>query len=210
MADRLPAGISPAPLPMLKMLDSMVAMRVAPAALDVYADFFRSTLARATGVSEAVVPPDRPSPERGRAVFQANCAACHGARGAGDGVDAARLGVKPANFTDLAFIRDETPWDFFNVVSVGRKKGGMPAWGQALSSQQIWDAVSYIWSLGRTPEVVASGQRIYGTRCAGCHGATGDPGEATAAPLDRSLNSLSSVLDGAPDASSSSTTRATS
>jgi len=45
----------------------------------------------ATGVAEDVMPPARPSPARGEAIYRANCVRCHGERGAGDGPDAATL-----------------------------------------------------------------------------------------------------------------------
>lgn len=39
----------------------------------------------------------------GAATYAATCAACHGAAGAGDGVAAASLPVKPPSFADPAF-----------------------------------------------------------------------------------------------------------
>src|ERR1700759_3437981 len=37
-----------------------------------------------------------------RTVYMDRCAHCHGFNGRGDGVDAAKHGVKPTNFTDAA------------------------------------------------------------------------------------------------------------
>ncbi len=165
-------------------------------------DDVRSGLMRATGVRESIVPGSRPSLPRGRQVFQANCAGCHGATGAGDGADAARFEVKPPDFTDRTFMRNETPQDAFNVIALGKKKTGMPAWGDALSLQETWDVVSYVWSLSRTPEELADGRQLFGTHCAGCHGANGDA--PAAAPLDSGLprRSLATLVEHAqfPDA----------
>jgi high-affinity iron transporter len=68
---------------------------------------------------------------------------------------------------------EQTPFDFFHVVSAGRLSAGMPAWDDALSLQQRWDAVSYLWTLRG---VEAGGRRLYERDCAGCHGAMGDAG----------------------------------
>jgi mono/diheme cytochrome c family protein len=43
-----------------------------------------------------------PTPEVGRAIYDDNCAACHGLSGMGDGPSAASLNPKPANLTTLS------------------------------------------------------------------------------------------------------------
>jgi len=45
------------------------------------------------------VETEMPEPAQGQALFQANCAICHGATGAGDGVLANGLSPAPANLT---------------------------------------------------------------------------------------------------------------
>jgi high-affinity iron transporter len=178
-------------------LSSLVSLRVPPDVVAAYTEVARRYLTGATGVREEIVPPERPSLTRGQALFKENCAGCHGAGGAGDGPDAAHLAITPANFTDRAFMRGETPRDAFNVIMLGRQKSGMPAWGDSLSSQQAWDLVGYIWSLSRTPAEVEAGRQLYGARCAGCHGAGGDPATSGAPILERPARSLSALVDGA-------------
>ena len=126
-----------------------------------------------TGVSEAAYPPQAPSAQRGAPIYQENCASCHGAHGDGQGADAGRLERKPANFTDPEFMRGETPYDFFHVISVGKRGAAMPAWGEVLTRQERWDVISYIFSLAHSAPQLAEGQGIYLSECAGCHGATG-------------------------------------
>ncbi len=178
-------------------LSSLVGMHVPPNVVAAYTEVARRYLTSATGVREEILPRERPSPARGQALFQENCAGCHGAGGAGDGPDAAHLAITPANFTDRAFMRGETPRDAFNVIMLGRQKSGMPAWGDSLSPQQAWDLVSYVWSLGRTPAEVEAGRQVYGARCAGCHGASGDPATSGAPILERPGRSLAALVDGA-------------
>lgn len=134
----------------------------------------RDAIREATGVGEEIVPSNPPSPARGRPLYQAYCASCHGEHGAGDGPDAGRLERKPANFTDPSFMRDETPADFFRVVSLGRRRAAMPAWEEALSVQERWDVIGYLWTLRTAPGTLAEGQGLFLTHCASCHGADGD------------------------------------
>jgi transposase len=75
---------------------------------------------------EAIVPPERPSPARGAALFHDDCTGCQGIAVAGDGADVARLGITPANFTDCAFMHGETPRDASNAITLGPPKNGMP------------------------------------------------------------------------------------
>jgi len=132
----------------------------------------QAAVASKTGVQVEAGPPEPPSVERGAALFAAECARCHGAAGAGDGPDAADLAVKPASFTDLAFMRVETPRDFFNVITLGRRRSGMPEWGDALTVQQRWDLVRFVWTLHEPgPQ---AGVAVYDASCAGCHGGAAD------------------------------------
>ncbi len=134
-----------------------------------------------TGVSAELRPPERPSVARGRTLFRENCAGCHGERGDGSGPDAARAGIAPADFTDLAFMRGETPIDFYTMIGVGHRRRGMPEWA-VLSSQQRWDLVAYVWTLGQPDADRTAGASLWRTRCASCHGTDGQGTAAT--PLD--------------------------
>lgn len=133
-----------------------------------------AAVSAATGVRDEIFPAEPPSAARGRALFAENCVSCHGERADGRGPDAAGLARPPANFTDPAFMRGETPYDFFHVITVGRRKSSMPAWGDVFSVQERWDLVSYLWSIAPGEGRIAEGQGIYLTSCAGCHGATGN------------------------------------
>jgi high-affinity iron transporter len=168
-------------------------------------DDLRSRVQEATGVSD-VAPHVAPSAVRGAALFADNCAGCHGPTGHGDGPEAARLGVKPANFSDPTFMRAETPQDFFNVLSLGRRRSGMPAWDESLSVQERWDLIAHLFTLVGTP--AAAGADAYRSACASCHGAALE-GTAGVAPLDdplalvrRSEDDLVRLLDDAPHAAS--------
>lgn len=93
------------------------------------------------------VPADSFSHERGRRLFEVNCAGCHGPSGRGDGPAAARLEALPADLTAMA--RRYTDGDFSWKIATGR--GAMPAWKGILTENQIWDLVNFVQSLGDEP-----------------------------------------------------------
>ena len=144
-----------------------------------------------TGVSEQVYPAAAPSAIRGKSLFAEYCVTCHGEHGDGTGPSAKGLNPPPANFTDAAFMRGETPYDFYHVISLGKTHTAMPAWDGVLSIQERWDLVSYLWTLAPGETGIAEGQGVYLAHCASCHGVTGN-GQGT----------FSNVLaSGAPDLS---------
>jgi high-affinity iron transporter len=151
----------------------------------------RQRVMAVTGVNEQEYPPAVPSAARGRALFSEYCVTCHGERGDGKGPSAKGLTPQPANFTDAKFMRGETPYDFYHVISLGKPHTAMPAWDGVLSVQERWDLVSYLWTLTAGDAGIAEGQGVYLAQCASCHGATGN-GKGTFANV---------LVSGAPDLS---------
>jgi high-affinity iron transporter len=151
----------------------------------------RQRVSAVTGVAEKVYPPAVPSVVNGKTLFTEYCVTCHGERGDGKGPSAARLNPPPANFADASFIRTETPYDFFHVISLGKSHTAMPAWGEVLSVQERWDLVTYLWTVAPGEAGIAEGQGIYLTHCSSCHGATGN-GQGTVTNV---------LVSGAPDLS---------
>lgn len=116
----------------------------------------------------ALVPPAPPSPERGALIYAQNCLACHGERGLGNGPQAAQMPVAvPAiGLAEVAHAR--TPAEWYRVVTLGRAERGMPSF-QALSEQERWDVLAYIYTLGIAPERLAEAQTLFAENCAECH-----------------------------------------
>lgn len=82
----------------------------------------------------------------GEGLFQTNCIACHGAKGAGDGPAAAALNPKPRNFTSGdGWKQGRSPAKVFATITKGFST--MPSFG-TLPAEDRWALVHYLLSLG--------------------------------------------------------------
>lgn len=105
-----------------------------------------------TGEHRMSQPPERKTPavagkntekekkesvEQGKALFAANCAACHGAAGEG--------GIGP-DLTDEDYKYGHTLEDITTTISQGRP-GGMPAFGNQFSKDEIDSLAAFVLSL---------------------------------------------------------------
>jgi len=100
----------------------------------------------------------------GGRLYAQNCAACHGEKGAGDGVfadDLARAGEAsmqtmagsedmtrqtPVDFTDPTRMLGASPALLQGKILRGGMGTGMPMWGSILTEEQTWDLIAYIYS----------------------------------------------------------------
>lgn len=80
----------------------------------------------------------------GKQIYAQLCSVCHGKFGAGDGITAAALQPKPANFLTSAF-QEQTDGAIYYKISEGRPP--MPGFKTQISDQQIWAIVHYLRSL---------------------------------------------------------------
>jgi cytochrome c oxidase subunit 2 len=92
----------------------------------------------------------------GRELYAANCAACHGEAGAGDGVFAATLEQQgytalghgtqaPADFTDPTQMFGASSAVLHGKLLRGGMGTGMPAWGMIFTERQLWTLIDYLW-----------------------------------------------------------------
>jgi mono/diheme cytochrome c family protein/plastocyanin len=93
----------------------------------------------------------------GQKLFAANCAACHGETGKGDGVmvrglpplDPITMGhnlVRPPDFTDPQNLLGASPALLEGKIIRGGMGTGMPYWGPILTADQLDAIVSYLYS----------------------------------------------------------------
>ena len=83
--------------------------------------------------------------EQGRALFQANCAICHGPRGLGDGPQAFLLNPRPVNLQ--LHVPQHASGEIYYWISEGVAGTGMPAWKETLSETQRWEIVRLLQAL---------------------------------------------------------------
>jgi mono/diheme cytochrome c family protein len=120
--------------------------------------------------------PAAPDLERGKALFAANCATCHGSSGRGDGPAASALVPRPANLAEHRYAIDrlsEVLWNGSVGTSMSAWRdhalpdlAGMAAAVQSLSMVEPANAPS--------EAILALGASVYQANCIQCHGANGD------------------------------------
>ena len=64
--------------------------------------------------------------EKGRAIYKANCVACHGESGKGDGPGAGVLKPPPRDHTDYAYMSTLTDKEIADVIKMGGAIKGRP------------------------------------------------------------------------------------
>jgi mono/diheme cytochrome c family protein len=93
------------------------------------------------------LPPTAENAQRGAAVYDAQCASCHGVAGLGDGPASKPLNPRPAQLGWLAHV-GASHWDSFMYWTIaeggGRFGTAMPAFKGKLSDEEIWSVIGYI------------------------------------------------------------------
>jgi mono/diheme cytochrome c family protein len=126
---------------------------------------------------------------RGREIYAAKCALCHGDEGDGRGPVGLVLPLKPPDLRDRDAIAEMRDNYWFWRVSEGgavepfRSKGSaMPAWKGELSADDRWAVIAYQHTFSRHagphvpwahPESVQVGRDIFAMACIQCHGRDG-------------------------------------
>jgi mono/diheme cytochrome c family protein len=135
---------------------------------------------------------------QGKALYDKNCAHCHGETGDGNGFGAPHLSPPPRDFVAAQFKFRTTSTgalptdeDLFRVISRGLNGTGMPPWQYLLTDDERWAVVDYIKTFSPrfaqpAPKPVAvpappdherdltRGAAVYAKlQCAKCHGDDG-------------------------------------
>jgi len=119
--------------------------------------------------------PEAMSPVLAGELWSINCSGCHGDQGKGDGPAAAWLAPKPINLSQHEY----SPDLIADILWNGVHGSSMPAW-RDLSPSQLAEVAAHVSSFSEVESSVASreslqsGQAVFKTHCAECHGADGD------------------------------------
>lgn len=90
--------------------------------------------------------PDNPATVAfGRALYQQNCAICHGQKGLGDGPAALTLNPRPFNLQ--VHVPQHAPGELEYWISEGIAFTAMPAWKDKLTETERWEIVRYLQAL---------------------------------------------------------------
>ncbi len=83
---------------------------------------------------------------RGQILYDEHCARCHGLTGKGDGPEAAKLTVPPANF-HTARSKAKTDFELLTSISYGIAFSPMHAWRGRVTDEELLELVRYLREL---------------------------------------------------------------
>ncbi|MBT9492166.1 MAG: FTR1 family iron permease [Paucibacter sp.] len=112
--------------------------------------------------SSPVAPP---SVAQAAALYQAQCAACHGATGNGDGPLGLRLDPRPVAFTDKGRARERSAFALYQAVSQGIQGTAMPSFATIPESDR-WALAFFIGQFAHTDAQVSAGQKVWAENAA--------------------------------------------
>lgn len=139
-------------------LTQMVAARAAPPEV---ADQARSIAGALLALYPVPVAPARmPSLKQGAALYQAQCASCHGAQGRADGPLAAGMTPPPVAFSDRDRARERSVFALHQTITRGVEGTAMPAFG-ALSDDERWALAFYVSTMAYSPEEGQAGAALW-------------------------------------------------
>lgn len=107
-----------------------------------------------------VAPKALPNLARGASLYAAQCAACHGAAGHGDGTLAASLDPKPIAFSDAERAQSRSLMALYQVISQGVAGTSMASFA-TLPEADRWDLAFFIGGLPFDATTRAHGQQLW-------------------------------------------------
>jgi mono/diheme cytochrome c family protein len=124
--------------------------------------------------------------DNGPTIYGKSCAFCHGENGDGRGAEAGNLAIPPAAISE---VRAARPY-LHRILAAGVPGTGMPYFAVFVYGR-IEGLIAYLdkrWGVVGMPQAVPGvsaadlgrAQKIYGERCASCHGPDGRPTAAAA------------------------------
>jgi mono/diheme cytochrome c family protein len=91
------------------------------------------------------------APERGKALYKANCVACHGETGKGDGPGAGVLNPKPRDHTNATYMSTLSDDEIGKIIRMGGAIKNMPQMPShpQINGQDLTALVGYVRSLSQ-------------------------------------------------------------
>lgn len=140
-------------------LQVAVAQHADEARIKTLTQAIRASLVRVYGIP--VAPKAAPDLLKAEALYQANCAACHGQAGHGDGPAGMALEPAPTDFTEVARYNGRSLLGLYTTITQGVEGTGMAAYETNLTEDQRWALAFYVGAKAVTDEVSATGQQAF-------------------------------------------------
>ncbi|MEO5621800.1 MAG: cytochrome c/FTR1 family iron permease [Dokdonella sp.] len=107
-----------------------------------------------------LAPSAPPTPAHAAALYQQQCAGCHGATGAGDGAAGVNLDPAPIAFTDRARARERSIFALYQVIEQGLEGTSMASYAH-LSAEDRWALSFYIGQLAYPQALASKGKQLW-------------------------------------------------
>jgi high-affinity iron transporter len=118
----------------------------------------RWSIIRAYGVE--IAPKRPPALRHASALYQAQCAACHGPEGYGDGPAGATLDPSPRNFHDQHRMDQRSVYSLYSTITLGVQGTGMSGF-HGLSEDERWALAFYVSNLSSSAADLQRGVELW-------------------------------------------------
>jgi len=105
-------------------------------------------------------PKTLPDIGRGKALYAAQCASCHGINGSGDGTLAATLEPKPIAFTDAERARERSVMALYQVISQGVEGTSMASYS-SLPDSDRWALAFFVGTMSHDETMRKRGETLW-------------------------------------------------
>jgi high-affinity iron transporter len=139
-------------------LAALVDAKAPAEAIAQQASALRWSVIRAYGLQ--IAPKAAPDIKAGAALYAAQCAACHGAQGRGDGAAGRSLEPAPSNFHDRERMAQRSVYGLYNTITLGVAGTGMAAYAQ-LGEDQRWALAFLVAGFAVDEEARAKGAALW-------------------------------------------------
>jgi high-affinity iron transporter len=191
VATRLTSPNADAVRLLLDSISSAAARRATPAELAVMHRKFINALG-AEGALD--FPKTIATIAQGKAIYEQNCIACHGAAGAGDGPRAAEFTPHPASIGNTLTMHNVTPALIYRIVSVGVQGTMMAGWSSQLNSDERWAVVQYVNSLRANDLERKAGASLLAGLCKECGSAHPPAAKTFAWQAEQSDDNIAALI----------------
>ena len=125
---------------------------------------------------------------RGYASYQYYCAACHGARGNGDGTNSKNLNPPPRKHNDASYMANLSDAYLSGIIKEGGGSQGlsplMPPWGGVLSDEELSDLIAFLRILPDSQMVASAEEHQKSAGMGGDHHGGAESDDHNAAGTD--------------------------